>query len=76
LVGQTCGDCYRSYDTIAGLSFVTGSRPPSVIKLKTSNYMTPYSLPAVAADAVTSSLSVVLVRVEMFSKRDLTRPSS
>ena len=59
LVWQTCRDCYRSDDTIAGFASVSSNGASSVINLEVSNYMIPYTLPAVAADAVTSSLSVM-----------------
>ena len=42
-----------------GPASVSSSGASAVVKLKVSNYMTPYSLPAVAADVATSSLLVV-----------------
>jgi hypothetical protein len=45
LIGKTGRDGYRSDDAIAGLPFVTGSYPASIIKLKVSNLFGPLLAP-------------------------------
>lgn len=66
LVGQTGGYGYRSDDTIAGLATVSSSGASALSELEVSNYMSPYSLPAAAADTATSSLSVVTRGASIF----------
>jgi hypothetical protein len=66
LVWQTSCDCYRSDHAIPGLAFVSCSGASAVVELEVSNDA-PHSLPAVAADAVTSSLSVVTRRASIFN---------